>query len=68
MTAEDKAKSVPMTVKVHPKVLAAAHKLGAWLNDSSLDHVISEAILDAAKDKDFQKWRESQQAQPAPEK
>jgi hypothetical protein len=68
MRAEDKAKPVPMTLKVHPRVLAAAQELGVWLDGSSLDHVVSEAILDATKDKDFQKWKEAQQAQPTPEK
>ena len=68
MRAEDKQKPVPLTVKVHPKVLAAAQEIGAWLNGSSLDHVVSEAILDAAKDKDLQRWRESRKGQSEPGK
>jgi hypothetical protein len=64
MTPQDKSKPVALAVKVHPKVLALAHELAAYLEDSSLDHVVSEAILEAGKDTDFKRWREAKTAQP----
>jgi hypothetical protein len=62
LTPQDRAKPVPLTVKVHPKVLALAHELAAYLEDSSLDHAVSEAILEAGKDTDFKRWREAKTA------
>jgi hypothetical protein len=53
---QDRAKPVSLTVKVHPKVRDLAIALGAWLNDSDLDHVVSEAILEVGKNKDFLRW------------
>ena len=64
MTPQDKSKPVPLAVKVHPKVLALAQDLAAYLNDSSLDHAVSEAIQEAGKDVDFRRWRETKGAQP----
>ena len=64
MTPQDKSKPVPLTVRVHPKVLAVAQDLAAYLNDSSLDHAVSEAIQEAGKDTDFRRWRETKSAQP----
>jgi hypothetical protein len=62
LTPQDKSKPVPLTVKVHPKVLALAQDLAAYLNDSSLDHAVSEAIQEAGKDADFRRWREAKAA------
>jgi hypothetical protein len=62
LNPQDKSKPVALAVKVHPKVFALAKDLAAYLEDSSLDHAVSEAILDAGKDTDFKRWRESKTA------
>jgi hypothetical protein len=64
LTPQDKSKPVPLSVKVHPKVLALAEELAAYLNDSSLDHAISEAIQEAGKDTEFRRWRETRIVPP----
>lgn len=61
MTPQDKSKPVSLAVKVHPQVFDLARQIGKYLNDSSLDHVVSEAIRDAAKDRGFLDWQRTQQ-------
>ena len=56
MTPQDKAKPVSLSVKLHPEVLRTARALGEFLDESDVDHVISEAIKDASKDKKFTEW------------
>jgi aminopeptidase N len=58
MKAQDKAKPVSITVKLHPEVLRLAQALGEFYNDSDVDHILSEAIKDAARDKKFSEWLE----------
>lgn len=58
MKAEDKSKPVKVTVSVHPAVERALRGLMKFHEDSSADHIVSEAIKDAAKDKRFQEWFE----------
>jgi hypothetical protein len=62
LTPQDRAKPVALAVKVHPKVIALAHELAAYLDDSSVDHAVSEAILDAGKQAAFKRWREAKTA------
>ena len=56
MKAQDKAKPVSITVKLHPEVLRAARALGEFYEDSDVDHIVSEAIKDAAREKKFTEW------------
>jgi hypothetical protein len=56
MKAQDKQKPVPLAVKVHPEVLRLARALGEFYDDSDLDHIVSEAIRDAATSKKFAEW------------
>lgn len=56
MKAQDKAKPVSITVRLHPEVLRLAAALGEFYNDSDVDHIVSEAIKDAAREKKFSEW------------
>jgi hypothetical protein len=56
MKAQDKQKPTQLTVKLHPEVLRLARALGQFYDDSDLDHIVSEAIKDAAGNKKFAEW------------
>jgi hypothetical protein len=58
MKSQDKAKPVSITVRFHPEVLRTAKALGEFYDDSDVDHIVSEAIKDAATPKKFQEWLE----------
>jgi hypothetical protein len=58
MKSQDKAKPVSITVRLHPEVLRTAKALGEFYDDSDVDHIVSEAIKDAATPKKFQEWLE----------
>ena len=56
MKSQDKAKPVSITVRLHPEILRTAKALGEFYDDSDVDHIVSEAIKDAATPKKFQEW------------
>jgi hypothetical protein len=58
MKSQDKAKPISISVKLHPEVLRLARALGEFYDDSDVDHIVSEAIKDAAVTKKFQEWLE----------
>jgi hypothetical protein len=58
MKSQDKAKPVSITVRLHPEVLRTAKALGEFYDGSDVDHIVSEAIKDAATPKKFQEWLE----------
>jgi hypothetical protein len=58
MKSQDKAKPVSINVKLHPEVLRTAKALGEFYDNSDVDHIVSEAIKDAARDKKFAEWLE----------
>jgi hypothetical protein len=56
MKAQDKQKPVTLTVRVHPEVMRLARALGEFYDDSDVDHIVSEAVRDAAGNKKFAEW------------
>jgi hypothetical protein len=58
MKSQDKARPVSISVKLHPEVLRLAKALGEFYDGSDVDHIVSEAVKDAAAGKKFQEWLE----------
>jgi len=58
MKSQDKARPVSISVKLHPEVLRLAKALGEFFDNSDVDHIVSEAVKDAATGKKFQEWLE----------
>ena len=59
MKSQDKARPVSISVKLHPEVLRLAKALGEFYDNSDVDHIVSEAIKDAASGKKIQEWLEA---------
>ena len=59
MKAQDKQKPVALTAKVHPDVARLARALGEFYDNSDVDHIVSEAIRDAAANRKFAEWLET---------
>jgi hypothetical protein len=56
MKAQDKQRPVALTVKLHPEILRTARALGEFYEGSDVEHIVGEAVKDAAKDKKFAEW------------
>jgi len=62
MKAQDKQKPVALTAKVHPDVARLARALGEFYDNSDVDHIVSEAIRDAAANRNYAEWLETHPA------